>query len=291
MAHGPKLDFRLRCAGLNFARGAHLPSLTTLHDQNTRSQRPLALVTGASSGLGLTFARQLAARGHDLILVARDAARLAAIAAELADKDGVDTRVIVADLSDRQGMDRVAHFIRENPIDVLVNGAGFGSRGSLARTDPDAQERMLQLHVVAVHRLTVAALPGMLGRKRGALITISSVASFITSAGNANYCATKAYQRHYMDSLAEELRGTGVYAQALCPGFTRTEFHQRGKMKMSHVPAMIWQDADVVVRASLAAMDQGRPSVVVPELKWRAIVWGLRHAPPWLLGGIRKYRR
>lgn len=265
--------------------------MTELHDQHTPSLRPLALVTGASSGLGLTFARQLAARGHNLILVARDGARLEAIAADLADNAGVDTRVIVADLSDSQGIDKVADFIRANPIDVVVNGAGFGTRGSLARTDPDAQERMLQLHVVAVHRLTVAALPGMLARKRGALITISSVASFITSAGNANYCATKAYQRHYMDSLAEELKGTGVYAQVLCPGFTRTEFHQRGNMRMSHVPAMLWQDADVVVRTSLAAMDRGRPSVVVPERKWRAIVWGLRHAPPWLLGRIRKYRR
>lgn len=248
-------------------------------------------MTGASSGLGLTFARQLAARGHDLVLVARHAERLDAIAAELAGAAGVNARVIVADLSDRQGMDRVTDFIREVPLDILVNGAGFGTRGSLARTDPDAQERMLQLHVVAVHRLTVAALPGMLERRSGGLITISSVASFITSAGNANYCATKAYQRHYMDSLAEELKGTGVYAQALCPGFTRTEFHERGNMKMSHVPAMIWQDADVVVRASLAAMDRGRPSVVVPELKWRAIVWGLRHAPAGLLGKIRKYRR
>lgn len=267
------------------------PSSKTLPDHLVSSPRPLALVTGASSGLGLTFARQLAARGHDLILVARDAARLDAVSAELAGGAGVNTTVLVADLSDRQGMERVTGFIRENPIEVLVNGAGFGTRGSLARTDPDAQERMLQLHVVAVHRLTIAALPGMLARRRGTLITISSVASFISSAGNANYCATKAYQRHYMESLAEELKGTGVYAQVLCPGFTRTEFHQRGNMKMSHVPAMIWQDADVVVRASLSAMDRGGPSVVVPELKWRAIVWGLRHAPARLLGEIRKYRR
>jgi short-subunit dehydrogenase len=248
-------------------------------------------VTGASSGLGLAFARQLATRGHDLVLVARDATRLDTVADELTAGAGARVTIMVADLSEREGMNRVSDFIREAPLDVLVNGAGFGTRGSLARTDPDAQERMLQLHVVAVHRLTVAALPGMLARRRGSIITISSVASFISSAGNANYCATKAYQRHYMDSLAEELRGTGVYAQALCPGFTRTEFHQRGNMKMSHVPSMIWQDADVVVRASLEAVDRGRPNVVVPELKWRAIVWGLRHAPPWLLGEIRKYRR
>jgi short-subunit dehydrogenase len=253
--------------------------------------RPLALVTGASSGLGLTFARQLASRGHDLALVARDAKRLDATASGLAAGAGVNTKAIVADLSRREGMDAVIEYLTANPVDVLVNGAGFGTRGALATTDPDAQERMLQLHVVAVHRLTLAALNGMLARKRGAIITISSVASFIASGGNANYCATKAYQRHYMESLAVELQGTGVYAQALCPGFTRTEFHERGNMKMSHVPAMIWQDAEVVVRESLVAMDRGRPAVVVPELKWRAIVWGLRHAPASLLGEIRRYRR
>jgi len=248
-------------------------------------------VTGASSGLGLTFARQLAARGHDLALVARDARRLDAVASEVAAGAGVNAKVIVADLSERRGMDTVIEYVQANRIDVLINGAGFGTRGVLAKTDPDAQERMLQLHVIAVHRLTTSALEGMLTRKGGAIITISSVASFIASAGNANYCATKAYQRHYMESLAVELQGTGVYAQALCPGFTRTEFHQRGNMKMSHVPDMIWQDAEDVVRESLDAMDRGRPSVLVPERKWRAIVWGLRHAPAGLLGGIRRYRR
>jgi short-subunit dehydrogenase len=253
--------------------------------------RPHALVTGASSGLGLAFARQLASRGHDLVLVARHAGRLDAVAAELAASSGMNTNVIAADLSEREGMDAVIDYVRESRVDILVNGAGFGTRGSLAKTDLDAQERMLQLHVIAVHRLTIAALQGMVARRSGAIITISSVASFIASGGNANYCATKAYQRHYMESLAVELQGTGVYAQALCPGFTRTEFHARGNMKMSHVPAMIWQDAEVVVRESLAAMDKRRPSVVVPELKWRAIVWGLRHAPTSLLGGIRKYRR
>jgi short-subunit dehydrogenase len=198
---------------------------------------------------------------------------------------------LAADLSDDAGIERAVEVLRSRPVDVLINGAGFGTKGTLVRTDPGAQERMLMLHVQAVHRLTTAVLPGMLERKRGAVITISSVASFIASAGNANYCATKAYQRHYMESLAVELAGSGVYAQALCPGFTRTEFHDRGRMNMSHVPGVLWQDAAVVVRESLAAMDRGRPSVVVPERKWKAIVFGLRHVPHRWLSGVRRYRR
>lgn len=253
--------------------------------------RPLALVTGGTSGLGRTFAHQLADRGYDLVLVARDRARLADLADELQQTRHISCEALAADLSDAAGIERAVEVLRSRPVDVLINGAGFGTKGTLAKTDPEAQERMLMLHVQAVHRLTTAALPGMVQRKRGAIITISSVASFIASAGNANYCATKAYQRHYMESLAVELEGSGVYAQALCPGFTRTEFHDRGRMTMSHVPAVLWQDAGDVVRASLAAVDRGRPSTVVPEAMWKAIVFGLRHTPQRLLRGVRRYRR
>jgi len=253
---------------------------------------PVALVTGATAGLGAVFARELARWGHDLVLVARDAERLRAQGAALERDFGIAVETLPADLATDEGAQGVAARLGgERPVDVLVNNAGFGSKGALATADPAGQDRMLRLHVLAVNTLTRAALPGMVERRRGVVITVSSVASYLTSAGNVNYCATKGYQRMAMEALARELEGSGVYVQALCPGFTRTEFHQRAALSMGHVPAALWLTADRVVAESLAAMRRGSPTVVVPDWKYRAIVALLRHAPASLLRRAQRMHR
>jgi uncharacterized protein len=254
--------------------------------------RPVALVTGASAGLGRTFAEHLAASGHDLVLVARDAARLQALADDLALRHAVKVEVLPADLARDDDTARVVSRIDAAPIDVLINNAGFGTTGSLARGAREPQEAMLRVHVLAAHRLAQAAVQSMVPRGRGAIVNVSSVASYLTSPGNVNYCATKAYLRLHAESLAIELRGKGVYVQALCPGFTHTEFHQRARVDKSRAPAWMWMNADDVVGASLAAMRQGRPVVVIPGWRYRIIVALLRWLPAWVKIGLTKgYRR
>jgi short-subunit dehydrogenase len=135
------------------------------------------------------------------------------------------------------------------------------------------------VHVVALHRLAQAAVAQMVARGSGTIINVASVASFVSSAGNVNYCATKTYQRIYSEALARELEGTGVYVQVLCPGFTHTEFHGRGGMDKSKIPEWLWLSAERVVDESLAAMRRGRPTVVIPGLRYRLIVFVLRYAP------------
>jgi short-subunit dehydrogenase len=177
-------------------------------------------------------------------------------------------------------------------VDVLINNAGFGASGSLARTSREPQDTMVRVHVLAVQRLTQAAVQGMARRGSGAIITVSSVASYLTSPGNANYCATKAYQRLYMETLAMEVAGRGIYVQALCPGFTHTEFHQRAGVDKTRQPAWMWMDADRVVGESLLAMRDGRPGVVIPGRRYRLIVFLLRWLPKWIQNGLaRSYRR
>ena len=251
--------------------------------------RPLAVVTGASAGLGREFAQQLAARGFDLWLVARDAPRLAALAAELADRHGVGAEVVPCDLADPAQLDALAARLAAAPrIDLLVNNAGFGTRGRLATRPADEQLAMLTVHVTATMRLTHAALPGMVARGRGHVVAVASVASFTASPGNVNYCATKAYQRVFMEALALELAGTGVRVQALCPGFTHTEFHARAAIdKTKGIPAWAWMDAARVVRESLAAAFGGGPVVVVPGRRYRALVLVLRYLPAWVRGRLQ----
>lgn len=271
----------------------HLSRMAASREPDVQAPRGTrALITGATAGIGLEFARQLAARGYDLVLVARDTSRLEDLARELATSGDIEVAVLVADLATDEGIARVVARLGEAPVELLVLNAGFGTRGLLHRTDPAAQEAMVRLHVLATNRLTLAALPGMVARGRGALIVVSSVASYVSSAANVNYAATKAYQRVFATSLSLELAGTGVYAQALCPGFVRTEFHERAAMRMHGIPAYLWLSAREVVAASLEALDRGRPAVVVPGRRWRVIVWLLRHLPPRLLRrGARRYQR
>lgn len=262
-----------------------------------RTSTPTALITGATAGLGAAYARALAARGHALILVARDGERLAATATSLRAAHGIPVETIAADLSTDAGVDAVVARIEQGMgdegrlVSLLVNNAGFGTKGSIATGDPAAQETMVRLHVLAVHRLTQAAVRAMALHGRGAIVTVASVASYLTSPGNVNYCATKAYQRFAMEALAAEVAGRGIYVQALCPGFTRTEFHQRAAMSMRSIPAALWLEADEVVAASLEAVARRGPTVVIPGWHYRAIVLLLRHLPRWILQlATRRYR-
>jgi hypothetical protein len=257
-----------------------------------------ALVTGATAGIGAAFARRLADRGYDLVLVARDQARLEALAAELREHHAVRAEALAADLSGDEGVERVVVRIAALPaLALLVNNAGFGTAGALATAPAEVQERMLRLHVLAPMRLTRAALPGLLARGalpgRIAVVNVSSVASFVYAAGSVNYCATKAYLTTFSEGLGAELAGTGVQVQALCPGFTRTEFHQRIGPAAGDHPGWMWLTADAVVRASLAQLDRRGPVICVPGLHYKLLVGVIRLLPRRLIGVLtgRGYRR
>jgi uncharacterized protein len=247
------------------------------------THRPLALVTGASSGIGATFARKLSRRGYDLLLVARDAERLRALAAELATMGAAATSV-EADLTTDEGLAAVERAIAAaGRLDLLVNNAGVGTTGSFAGAPLAAQEGMLRLHVLAVSRLTRAALQLMTPARRGGIITVSSVASFVNSTGNVNYCATKAYQRSFSEGLALEVEALGIRVQALCPGFTHTEFHQRMAFDQKAVaPRWMWLQADDVVESSLRQFEAGGPVICVPGVQYKVLVFLARHIPLWI---------
>ncbi len=256
--------------------------------------RPLALVTGASSGIGTVFARRLAARGYDLLLVARDGERLAALSAELA-TSGASATAVVADLATEAGLEAATRAIADaGRLDLLVNNAGFGTTGNFRDAPLAQQDGMLQLHVVAVNRLTHAALQLMAPRRSGGIITVSSVASFANSSGNVNYCATKAYQRSFSEGLAIECAPLGIRVQALCPGFTRTEFHARMHFdQRGRAPEWMWMDADAVVETSLTQFEANGPVVCIPGVQYKGIVFLARHLPLWVkrLLTQRVYRR
>lgn len=252
-----------------------------------------ALVTGASSGLGLEFARQLAGRGHDLVLVARDRGRLEAAAEELRSRHGVGVEVLVADLAHREQLHRVAERLADpdRPVDLLVNNAGFGSRRGFVRGDLAEEERAVDVMVRAVMVLAHAAGGAMRARRRGAILNVSSVASFAVM---GHYSAIKSYVTVLSEALATELAPHGVTVTAVCPGFVRTEFHQRAQMNMSRLPDALWLDAPDVVRTALDDVARGRV-VSVPSLTYKGVVGVLRVVPRTLIrrvaGALAERRR
>jgi short-subunit dehydrogenase len=231
-----------------------------------------ALVTGASGGIGEEFARQLAARGSDLVLVARSADALERLAVELHEGHGVRCEVLPADLTTDEGTDAVAG--RVGDVDLLVNNAGFGIAAPVAAVDPAPIDGMIRLNVLALARLTRAALPGMLARDHGAIVNVSSVAGFSPSQGFATYNATKAFVTMFTESLSLEVRGTGVRVQALCPGLTRTGFQAvagEEALGTADTPDFLWQEPPAVVRASLGGLQRGSV-IVTPGVHNKAFV-------------------
>ncbi len=224
--------------------------------------RRIALVTGASSGIGAEFARQLAGRGYDLILHGRRLDRLAALAAELSAAHGIAAETLAADLAREAGMATVAARIGALPaLDLLVNNAGFGIGLGFAEADVAGQAEMLAVHMLAPMRLSHAALPAMLARRAGGIINVASLAALMALPGNVNYCATKAYLLTFSQALAAEVGRQGVKVQALCPGFTVTEFHARPAQEgigPDRAPRWLWGSAQAVVAASLRALDRGQ---------------------------------
>jgi short-subunit dehydrogenase len=227
-----------------------------------------ALVTGATAGIGESFTRLLAAKGFNLILVARDEARLHERAAGLKENFGAESVVIVADLATEAGCAKVEDYIRANEIEVLINNAGFGINKAFTMSDLAKEEEVLKVLVRTPMRLMHVALPAMKERNSGIVINVSSVASFI--AGGA-YSASKAYLTVLSESLSTELSATNIKVSALCPGFTRTEFHQRGRMKMAGLPNFMWLNSDVLVAKAWKDAISGKP-VSIPGWQYKTLV-------------------
>jgi short-subunit dehydrogenase len=234
-----------------------------------------ALVTGATAGIGHEFATQLAARGQDLVLVARDTGRLEAVAADLRTTYGVQVEVMAADLVDRDQLARVEARLAdpERPVDLLVNNAGFGLKQRFLDNDVEAEQAMLDVLVTAVLRLSHAALGPMTERGSGGVINVSSVAAFLP---RGTYAAAKAWVNSFSEWAANEYRPRGVTVMALCPGFTKTEFHER--MDVTRGSGFLWLDAGFLVRRALEDFDKGRV-YSVPGVQYRTIV-GLSRLVP-----------
>ena len=243
------------------------------------SNQPAALITGASSGIGEVFARKLSRRGYRVLLAARRKERLEKLAGELGNAE-----VLQADLSQDTDILRVeAHIAAETRLEYLINNAGFGVPGRFFETDLEVLDRMHRLHVIAIERLTHAALKGMVKRGKGNIINVSSVAGFFNSLNSTGYCSTKAWINSFTEGLYLELGSIGspVRVQALCPGFTRTEFHDVIKMDRSRVPKSLWMTPEEVVETSLRKLEKNR-LFVIPGWRYRMFVRLNRFLPQFL---------
>jgi short-subunit dehydrogenase len=228
-------------------------------------------VTGASSGIGEAFAERLARDGYDLVVVARSRDALEALARRLREKRGVEVEVLVADLTRADDVAAVESRIAAEPgLDLVVNNAGVGSSGPFAESDPAREQEQVQLNVLALVRLTRAALDSMVPRGQGSIVNVSSLAAMAPLPYSATYGATKAFVNSFTEALAEELRGSGVRVQALCPGFIRTNFQKRAGVDPGTVPDFAWMTPDAVADASLAALGRGQV-VCVPGAGYRAL--------------------
>ncbi len=253
-----------------------------------------ALVTGASAGIGRAFCERLAAEGSDLVVVARDRARLEALGRELEARHGVTVEVLVADLARRDQVEEVCRRLADTdrPVELLVNNAGFGFRAAFLDNEIGQEESGVDVMVRAVLLTCHAAARAMRERGHGRIVNVSSVASFMS---NGTYSAAKAYVTVFSEALASELAGTGVTVTAVCPGFTRTEFHDRARMRISSLPAWLWLDADAVVQDALSDSAAGKV-ISVPGAQWKVVTTVVRALPRSVLRGaamrrLNRFRR
>ncbi|MFF2809860.1 SDR family NAD(P)-dependent oxidoreductase [Streptomyces sp. NPDC058000] len=251
-----------------------------------------ALITGATAGIGAAFARRLAGDGHSVVLVARDEKRLREQATELHDRHGIEAEVLSADLATEEGIAAVEARLTDakHPVDLLVNNAGFGNKGEYLEVPMADELAMLKVHCEAVLRLTTAAVRGMRERRRGAVVNVASVAAFVP---RGTYGASKAWVVQFTQGAARDLAGSGVRLMALCPGFVRTEFHQRAGMGTDNIPGWMWLDADKLVDAAMKDLTRGK-SLSIPDPRYKAMMGAVKLAPRGLLGGLtsrtgRKY--
>jgi short-subunit dehydrogenase len=219
----------------------------------------VALVTGASSGIGEALARRLARDGRHVALVARRADRLEAVARELRDRHHVEAHVVPSDLTAPGGAHALVDDLERRGlvVDWLVNNAGFGTAGRFDRLPVEREVEEVRLNVEALVELTGRCLPGMVARGRGAVINVSSVAAFAPSPGMATYSATKAFVLSFSEAIAAELRGTGVHVLCVCPGFTRTEFQSHVDVDLGGVPGFAWMSAEEVADQTVRAVGRG----------------------------------
>lgn len=222
------------------------------------AQRPRALITGASAGIGEGFARRLAKDAYDLVLVARRRDRLEQLAAAVTSEHGVQAEVIEADLSKDEGVSQIEERLRAGGIDLLVNNAGFGTVGEFAGLPLERELEQLDVNVRALMRLTHAALGAMKEGRKGTLINVGSMAAFQPIPYNATYAATKAFVLHFSEAVHEEAKARGVTVTCLCPGPVKTEFQEVAGIDQSIMPAMNWQSVDSVVETALSAARSGR---------------------------------
>lgn len=234
-----------------------------------------ALITGATVGIGDSFARLLAEHGYNITLVARDKDRLEERAQYLRDTFKVETLVIQADLATESGCFAVEKYLHDHDVEILVNNAGFGINKAFTVSDLDAEQALLDVLVRVPLRLTHIALKKMKAKDSGIVINVSSVASFIAG---GTYSAAKSYLTVLSESLNTELAGTNVRVSALCPGFTRTEFHQRGRMKMSGLPPFMWLSSDYVAQIGWKDALAGK-AVSIPARRYQVISFIARYAP------------
>ena len=239
---------------------------------------PIALITGASSGLGAIFARQLAEQGYGLVLVARRKERMEALAVEIQSRHNVPVEVFPADLSVVTDLERLVQYISEiDNLELLVNNAGFSTVGKFSNVMPEKLSQMVCVHLTAAVRLTRVALPGMLIRHKGGIINVASLAAFFPLVGNSVYCATKSALVAFTQSLAIELAGSGVKVQALCPGFVYTEFHdtpEHKDIRRSYIPKFMFGQAEPVVTASLKALSRGQVVCIPGRLNQFLSIFG-----------------
>ena len=235
-----------------------------------------ALVTGATSGIGESFTRLLASKKYNVVLVARDLPRLQERAQALEAKYGIKTHVIQADLATDEGCLKIEKYILENQVDVLINNAGFGTSKAFTMSTLDIEQQLLDVLVRTPMRLMHVALPLMKQRNQGIIINVSSVAGYIAG---GSYSASKSYLTVLTESLHTELAATNVTVSVLCPGFTRTEFHQRGKMSMKGLPNFLWLDSDRLVEQSWKDAMKGKP-VSVPGWQYKLLVFVVQTLVP-----------